>query len=321
MYVFETMTICIFKAWSFRRNCLVFLVRSWINGTTQTANRLLQGSELILLMILHLTYFWYENIAKIYNFYSQNKKYSGVERVCVATKNITDCKIISLQQSHNVIVFAFFKCRIKTLTNKIVLIFWTYKIELKVLGLSKLFYKITRSTQRAQTSLAEADHYSHIAHCKNVEPWLWKTTHPPKNHYLHHDLGVLPLLCCFFAHLLILQYPDHHQNLISSSLYYSGPVHKFHPNPFITFWVMLFTDKQTDRQTNATKNITSFAKEVINNTYLSHILRDGRRFRSWRNCTVLSSVDKVMIFTVKNREKWTTLIEKCWSKSNLYLYT
>ena len=38
----------------------------------------------------------------------------------------------------------------------------------------------TRSTQRAQTSLAEADHYSHIAHCKNVEPWLWKTTHPLK---------------------------------------------------------------------------------------------------------------------------------------------
>ena len=37
----------------------------------------------------------------------------------------------------------------------------------------------TRSTQRAETSLAEADHYSHIAHCKNVEPCLWKTTHPP----------------------------------------------------------------------------------------------------------------------------------------------
>ena len=31
---------------------------------------------------------------------------------------------------------------------------------------------ITRSTQRAQTSLTEADHYSHIVHCKNVEPWL-----------------------------------------------------------------------------------------------------------------------------------------------------
>ena len=31
-------------------------------------------------------------------------------------------------------------------------------------------------------------------------------------HYLHHDLGMLPLLWCFFAHLLIVQYPDHHQN-------------------------------------------------------------------------------------------------------------
>ena len=99
----------------------------------------------------------------------------------------------------------------------------------------------------------------YIAHCKNVEPWLWKTTPPPPpppkkkkvlDHYLHHDMGMLPLLQCFFAHLLILQYPDHHQNLISSSLYYSRPVHKFHPNPFITFWVMLSTDKQTDRQTN-----------------------------------------------------------------------
>ena len=32
--------------------------------------------------------------------------------------------------------------------------------------------KNPRSTQRVQISLAEADHYSHIAHCKNVEPWL-----------------------------------------------------------------------------------------------------------------------------------------------------
>ena len=66
----------------------------------------------------------------------------------------------------------------------------------------------TRSTQRAQTSLAEADHYSHIAHCKNVESWLWKTTHPLKkkkkkkkkvlDHYLHDDLGMLPLLRYFF---------------------------------------------------------------------------------------------------------------------------
>ena len=37
------------------------------------------------------------------------------------------------------------------------------------------------------------------------------------DHYLHHDLGMLLLLWCFSAHLLILEYPDHHQNLISSS--------------------------------------------------------------------------------------------------------
>ena len=126
--------------------------------------------------------------------------------------------------------------------------------------------KETRSTQRAQTSLAEADHYSHIAHCKNVEPWLWKTTHPsphpppplPKkkkvlDHYLHHDLGMLPLLRCFFAHLLILQYPDHHQNLISSSLYYSGPVHKISSQSvhnFLSNVVHRQTNKQTDRHTN-----------------------------------------------------------------------
>ena len=29
-----------------------------------------------------------------------------------------------------------------------------------------------------------------------------------------------------FAHLLILEYIDHHQNLISSSLFYLGPLHK-----------------------------------------------------------------------------------------------
>ena len=67
------------------------------------------------------------------------------------------------------------------------------------------------------------------------------------DHYLYHDLGMLPLLWWFFAHLLLLQYPDHHQNLISSSL---DPSIKFRPNPFITFWVMLSTDRQTDRQTN-----------------------------------------------------------------------
>ena len=57
----------------------------------------------------------------------------------------------------------------------------------------------------------------------------------------------------YFAHLLILQYPDHHQNLISSSLYYSGPVHKISSqsvHKFLSNVVHRQTNKQTDRQTN-----------------------------------------------------------------------
>ena len=64
---------------------------------------------------------------------------------------------------------------------------------------------------------------------------------------------MLPLLRCIFAHLLILQYPDHHQNLISSSLYYSGPVHKISSQSVPNFFgnvVHRQTNKQTDRQTN-----------------------------------------------------------------------
>ena len=66
-------------------------------------------------------------------------------------------------------------------------------------------------------------------------------------------LGMLPLLRCFFAHLLILQYPGHHQNLISSSLYYSGPVHKISSQSvhnFLSNVVHRQTNKQTNRQTN-----------------------------------------------------------------------
>ena len=75
---------------------------------------------------------------------------------------------------------------------------------------------------------------------------------------------MLPLLRCFFAHLLILQYPDHHQNLIGSYLYYSGPVHKISSQSVHNF-LSNVVHRQTNRQTNATKNITSFAKEVIKN--------------------------------------------------------
>ena len=77
-----------------------------------------------------------------------------------------------------------------------------------------------------------------------------------------------PLLWCLFAHLLILEYPDHHQNLIGSSLYYPGPRHKISYQSVHNF-VSNVVHRQTDKQTNATKNITSFAKEVTGVIYPS----------------------------------------------------
>ena len=108
----------------------------------------------------------------------------------------------------------------------------------------------TRSTRRAQTSMAEADHYSYIVQCKNVGPWRRKAN--PKG------FGSLPVLrsgyataiTVFFAHLLILEYPDHHQNLISSSLYYPGPLHKIASKSvhnFLSNVAHKQTNKQTDR--------------------------------------------------------------------------
>ena len=38
--------------------------------------------------------------------------------------------------------------------------------------------------------------------------------------------GYATVITCFFAHSFILEYPDHHQNLISSLLYYPGLLHK-----------------------------------------------------------------------------------------------
>ena len=41
---------------------------------------------------------------------------------------------------------------------------------------------------------------------------------------------------------------DHHQNLITSSIYHPGPSIKFHCISFITFGVMLLTDRQTSKR-------------------------------------------------------------------------
>ena len=65
--------------------------------------------------------------------------------------------------------------------------------------------------------------------------------------------GYATTITVFFAHILILQNTDHHQNLISSSLYYSGPVHKISSQSvrnFLSNVVHRQTDKQTNRQTN-----------------------------------------------------------------------
>ena len=72
------------------------------------------------------------------------------------------------------------------------------------------------------------------------------------DHYLHHDLVMLLLLWRFFAHLLILEYLDHHQNLISSLLYYQGPLHKL-SSQFIHTFLSNVVHKQTNRQTHKPK--------------------------------------------------------------------
>ena len=108
---------------------------------------------------------------------------------------------------------------------------------------------------------------------KMLSPGGERLTPKVVDHCLHHDLVMLTLLWWFCAHLLILEYLDHHQNLISTLLYYPGDLHKISSQSVHNFLSNVVhkqankqtnkqTDRQTDKQTNATKNITSFAKEV-----------------------------------------------------------
>ena len=53
----------------------------------------------------------------------------------------------------------------------------------------------------------------------------------------------------FVAHLLILEYPDHHQNLMSSLLYYPGPLHKI-SSQSVHNLLSNVVHKQTNNQTN-----------------------------------------------------------------------
>ena len=69
---------------------------------------------------------------------------------------------------------------------------------------------------------AERQQCYYALHCLGGE----RLTPKALGHYLHHNLVMLHLLWCFFAHLLILEDQHHHQNLINSSLYHPGPLHK-----------------------------------------------------------------------------------------------
>ena len=106
--------------------------------------------------------------------------------------------------------------------------------------------------------------------CERLPPPRKKKKKKKKvlDHYLQDESGYATTIMVFFAHLLILQYPDHHQNVISSSLYYSGPVHKISSQSVHNFLSnVVHEDVLTNKhgcktRTNAVKNITSFAKEV-----------------------------------------------------------
>ena len=77
--------------------------------------------------------------------------------------------------------------------------------------------------------------------------------HPPppfkrKKNIFFGSLPAPTTIMVVFAHLFILKYPDHHQNLISFSLYYPGPLHKISFQSVHTF--LSNVHRQTNKQTN-----------------------------------------------------------------------
>ena len=132
------------------------------------------------------------------------------------------------------------------------------------------------------------------------------------DHYLHDDLGMLPLLRCFFAHLLILQYPDHHQNLISSSLYYSGAVHKISSQSvhnFLSNVVRRQTNKQTNKQTDRQTD------RQTNQRYQKHnLLCQGDN----NNCYVNTNGDKTELQNMNQKSIYKALVIKKLDRSAAY---
>ena len=108
-----------------------------------------------------------------------------------------------------------------------------------------------------QISLATAD-YPRMALLPNLESQHGDLDHPKKliNCSLYHCRAKLKissntLIVCWLmtGFRLGSQHidPDHYQNLILVSFTTPDPSTKFHCNPFIKFWVMLLTEKQTNQ--------------------------------------------------------------------------
>ena len=101
--------------------------------------------------------------------------------------------------------------------------------------------------------------------------------HPPPPKKNKKSFGSLPaprpgyattIILYFFTHLLILKYPDHHQNLISSSLYYPGPLHKISSQSVHNF-LSNVVHRQTDKQTNQPDQKHNLFCQVGNNVLQS----------------------------------------------------
>ena len=113
----------------------------------------------------------------------------------------------------------------------------------------------TRSTQWAQTSLAEADHYSHMATVKILRLGGERLTHSHKqtkkkkkkknvlDHYLHHNLVMLLPVWCFFCSFILLIYSS---QKVPTSLKFYTALHilvlhmhrKFDVDSIDSFWDM-----------------------------------------------------------------------------------
>ena len=74
-----------------------------------------------------------------------------------------------------------------------------------------------------------------------------------------------------FAHLLILEYPDHHKNLISSSLYYPRPLHKISSQSVHNF--LSNVHRQTNKQTRSTQRVQTSLAEADHYSHILHTVK------------------------------------------------